>query len=323
MAARIPEPQASSAGTLADAAAPAHNDMKTVEITYRYRAGDVFTHTRPADPGAACERLDEGNRSFAALLDGLNEGSGTVGRVISVDPRDFGTSADEQQTPVQQPYAAVLGCSDARVPVELIFNEGPNDLFVVRVAGNGLGPEVLGSLKYAAEHLSSSMRLVVVLGHSGCGAVTSAVDVFLSPARYLPLATDHALRAILDRLLIQVQASATRLQAAFGSDVTRLPGYREALIESSILLNAALSAYSVQESLGGDAANGLQARYGTYVISTRRIWAPRAGSTDCDGLAQPPKDAAGFAALAEAILRSQRLRELLSHGEPLQHAGAA
>lgn len=290
--------------------------MKTVEITYRYRAGDVFTGVLPGDAEAACQRLDEGNRSFAALLDGLAEGSGTVGRVISVDPRDFGTSAGEQQTPVQHPYAAVLGCSDARVPVELIFNEGPNDLFVVRVAGNGLGSEVLGSLKYASQHLSASMKLVVVLGHSGCGAVTAAVDVFLDPNSYLSLTTDHALRAILDRLLIVVHASATKLQAAFGTDATRLPGYREALIETSILLNAAVTAYTLQESLGGRAAASLQARYGTYVISTRRIWAPRAGSTDCDGLARPPTDAGAFVDLAEAILRSQRLRELLYQGEP-------
>ena len=66
-----------------------------------------------------------------------------------------------------RPFAAVLGCSDARVPIELIFNEGPNDLFVIRGAGNGLGSEVLGSLKYAVEHLGGSLKVVVVLGHSG------------------------------------------------------------------------------------------------------------------------------------------------------------
>ena len=59
----------------------------------------------------------------------------------------------------QRPFAAILGCSDARVPVELIFNEGPNDLFVIRVAGNGLGTEVLGSLKYAVENLGGSLSL--------------------------------------------------------------------------------------------------------------------------------------------------------------------
>src|SRR5207342_3649559 len=129
-----------------------------------------------------------------------------------VDPRDLGLASGSGAMPKQRPFAAILGCSDARVPVELIFNEGPNDLFVVRVAGNGLGSEVLGSLKYAVENLGGCLKLIVVLGHSGCGAVSAAVDVFLDPTRYLALATSHSLRNILDRLLVVVQASAKRMQ---------------------------------------------------------------------------------------------------------------
>ena len=109
-------------------------------------------------------------------------------RVIPVDPRDLGLAPNAPGAPRQRPYAAVLGCSDARVPIELIFNEGPNDLFVVRVAGNGLGSEVLGSLKYAVDHLGGSLKLIVVLGHSGCGAVSAAVDAFLDPKTYLSFA---------------------------------------------------------------------------------------------------------------------------------------
>ena len=290
--------------------------MKTVEITYRYHADKVAERGRPVDADAARARLDDGNRAFAALLDQLEVGRGTVRRVIAVDPRDFGGSTRDGVKPVQQPYAAVLGCSDARVPVELIFNEGPNDLFVVRVAGNGLGDEVLGSLRYAADHLGGSMKLVVVLGHSGCGAVSAAVDVFLDPASYLALAADHALRAILDRLLIVIHTSATKLRLSHGSEAMKLPGYREALIEAAIVLNAALTAYTVQHALTEDGhATGLRASYGTYVISTRRIWAPRAGSGECDGLASPPANADGFFDLAEAIVQSPRIRELLAGGQ--------
>ena len=137
----------------------------------------------------------------------------------------LGLSAGDPALPKQRPFAAILGCSDARVPVELIFNEGPNDLFVIRVAGNGLGPEVLGSLKYAVEHLSGSLKLIVVLGHSGCGALTAAVDVFLNPTDYLSLTTKHSLRNILDGLLVVVQASAKKIQEAFGPDVSHHPGY--------------------------------------------------------------------------------------------------
>jgi carbonic anhydrase len=74
----------------------------------------------------------------------------------------------------QHPYATILGCSDSRVPPELIFDAGLGELFVVRVAGNVLSPEVSGSLQYAGAHLNTS--LFVILGHTGCGAVKAALD---------------------------------------------------------------------------------------------------------------------------------------------------
>lgn len=74
----------------------------------------------------------------------------------------------------QQPYATVLGCSDSRVPPEVIFDAGPGELFVIRVAGNVLSPEVAGSMQYAGAHLKTP--LFVVLGHEGCGAVQAALE---------------------------------------------------------------------------------------------------------------------------------------------------
>jgi carbonic anhydrase len=73
----------------------------------------------------------------------------------------------------QQPYATILGCSDSRVPPELIFDSGIAELFVIRVAGNVLSPEIAGSLQYAGSHLDTP--LFVVLGHQGCGAVMAAL----------------------------------------------------------------------------------------------------------------------------------------------------
>ena len=169
--------------------------MRVVEITYRYGGSDTTARARPPDADAAVARLNEGSRAISALLDSPVEDRGTARRIIQVDPRDLGLEPGKARAPEQRPYAAVLGCSDARVPIELIFNEGPNDLFVVRVAGNGLGGEVLGSLSYAVDHLGGSLKLVVVLGHSGCGAVSAAVDVVLNPQTYLALAEKHALRA--------------------------------------------------------------------------------------------------------------------------------
>jgi carbonic anhydrase len=91
----------------------------------------------------------------------LTSESATSHRTIEVNLDDLGLQPGEQGIPRQRPFAAVLGCSDARVLIELIFNEGPNDLFVVRVAGNGLGTDVLGSLRCAIELLRDGLRLVV------------------------------------------------------------------------------------------------------------------------------------------------------------------
>jgi carbonic anhydrase len=81
----------------------------------------------------------------------------------------------------QQPYATILGCSDSRVPPELVFDAGFGELFVVRVAGNVLGPSILGTLQYAGAHLHT--QLFVVMGHEGCGAVSAALASRLRGAR--------------------------------------------------------------------------------------------------------------------------------------------
>ena len=170
-----------------------------LDIIYRYEARELPARAQPADSEAALHRLCNGHQAFAALFDSSSCEEDRT-QVVQLDPRDVGLASGNSKLLSQRPYAAVLGCADARVPIELIFNEGPNDLFVLRVAGNGLGPEVLGSLNYAVNSLGDSLRLIVVLGHSGCGAITKAVEVFLQPAKYLSLAKQHALRGILDHL---------------------------------------------------------------------------------------------------------------------------
>jgi len=286
--------------------------MKIIEITYRYDGTDATVRPRPTDSESARERLEEGSRSIGALLDSLTEGGGgTARRVIPVDPRDLGLAPNVPGTPRQRPYAAVLGCSDARVPIELIFNEGPNDLFVVRVAGNGLGSEVLGSLKYAVDHLGGSLKLIVVLGHSGCGAVSAAVDAFLNPKTYLSFAAQHSLRGILDRLLVVVNAAAMRMVATHGPEVVRRPGYRATLIEVAVVSNAALSAYTLQQQIGAADSHGIRAVYGVYLLEDRQVWAPRAGSRECAGLAYPPVDFAAFGDFGDQVLRTERIARLL------------
>src|SRR6476660_8591230 len=82
----------------------------------------------------------------------------------------------------QRPYATILGCSDSRVPPELLFDVGFGDLFVIRVAGNVLGPSIVGTLQYAGTHLHTP--LFVVLGHEGCGAVAAAISERFHEARH-------------------------------------------------------------------------------------------------------------------------------------------
>src|SRR5438045_4560612 len=99
----------------------------------------------------------------------------------------------------QQPFAIVLGCSDSRVPAEIVFDQGLGDLFVIRVAGNIVAPSQVGSVEFAAARYGT--RLVVVLGHSECGAILATLEELQQP-------TSHSrnLRAIVDRVRPSVEA---------------------------------------------------------------------------------------------------------------------
>jgi carbonic anhydrase len=283
--------------------------MARVEIVYRLADGEPGTHERPHDSEEARRHLNDGNRAFASLF---TSGDADVRREIDVDPRDFGWLASGDAPLRQAPFAAVLGCADARVPVELIFNKGPNDLFVVRVAGNTLGDDVLGSLKYAVEHLRQSLKLIVVLGHSGCGAVTAAVDVFLDPARYLSLASAHSIRMLIDRLQVAVHVAALGLDQELGSAVRGHPHYREMLIETTVLMNAAVAAHTLRQSINLIEGADVGTAYGVYVLSDRLVWAPRGGSDEVLGVTPPPDHAQGFVDLAKAALHSKRMTDLLA-----------
>src|SRR5207249_5492994 len=100
----------------------------------------------------------------------------------------------------QRPFAIVLGCSDARVPAELVFDQGLGDLFVIRVAGNIVAPSQVGSVEFAASHFGT--RLVVVLGHSQCGAILATLEELQQPSER----QSRNLRAIVDRIRPSVEA---------------------------------------------------------------------------------------------------------------------
>ena len=135
----------------------------------------------------ALERLGAGNRRFVS------------GEGIRDD--DPSRSRHAELAEHQEPFAIVLGCADSRVPPEIVFDQGLGDLFVIRVAGNVVEPSQLGSIEFAATHLGA--RLVVVLGHSRCGAVMATIEQLQrkgdNPSR--------GLRAIIDRIRPAVEES--------------------------------------------------------------------------------------------------------------------
>lgn len=137
------------------------------------------------DASQALQRLRAGNQRFAASL----------GRdaILHVNPQRL-TLPDSHQ-----PFAIVLGCSDARVPAEIVFDQGLGDLFVIRVAGNIVAPSQVGSVEFAASRFGT--RLVVVLGHSQCGAIDATLEELQRPAGM----QSRNLQSIVDRVRPSVE----------------------------------------------------------------------------------------------------------------------
>jgi carbonic anhydrase len=128
---------------------------------------------------AALEELREGNRRFVG--DRRRDDGHTAARLRALAQH-------------QEPFAIILGCSDARVPAEIIFDQGLGDLFVIRVAGNIVAPSQVGSVEFAAEAFGT--RLVVVLGHSNCGAIHATLQQLARPWRE----QSRNLKSIVDRI---------------------------------------------------------------------------------------------------------------------------
>jgi carbonic anhydrase len=266
-----------------------------IEIIYRYDPQHPATSRLPATAAEAIERLVEGNRRLSGLVEADERAGGSQTRTVHFD-LDLG-SGESPGGPEQRPFGVVLGCADARVPVEMVFGQGVNDLFVVRVAGNVIGSECLGSIDYAVHHFTESIKVVGVLGHSSCGAVSAAVDAFLRPGVYLELAGSYPLRSIVDRILVAVRAASQALEERHGRDVAERPGYRRALVETSVAVNAAFAAYSLVEELPTSSRGEVRVVCGVYDLATRRV---RPGDADVIGLADPPAGLEEFRAFVAA-----------------------
>ncbi len=147
----------------------------------------------------ALARLVDGNNRFVADLN--------AGDSESASARRYRLVAE------QRPIAIVIGCSDARVPAEIIFDQGLGELFVIRVAGNVIAPSQIGSVEFAAERFGSP--LVVVLGHTHCGAVEATLEELARPSEQ----RSPNLRAIVDRIRPAVE---TLLETEMRDDAARL-----------------------------------------------------------------------------------------------------
>jgi len=155
----------------------------------------------------ALARLKEGNRRFVSDISGKEAVTDQTRR--------------NELVASQEPFAIILGCSDSRVPAEIVFDQGLGDLFVIRVAGNIVAPSQIGSIEFAAERFGT--RLVVVLGHSSCGAVLATVEELERPDE----TRSPNLRSIVDRIRPSVE---TLMETELRHD-------HEALVEHAIRAN--------------------------------------------------------------------------------------
>lgn len=162
----------------------------------------------------ALERLREGNCRFVADLEGRGTGRTNRGALPAA----------------QEPFAIILGCSDSRVPAEIVFDQGLGDLFVIRVAGNIVAPSQVGSVEFAADRFGT--RLVVVLGHSMCGAILATLEELEQPSEH----RSPNLRSIVDRVRPSVE----------GLLETDLRRDRDALIRHAVRANIRASADHLQ-----------------------------------------------------------------------------
>ncbi len=253
-----------------------------MDIIYRYDTYKPITPRQLEDAAAAIEILERGHDRYVTIVTQLHRemlGEHPAGQVvIPSDPLSLGLPLWAGAPPVQVPFALVLGCSDARAPIEQIFDQSPNDLFVIRVAGNVLGVECLGSIDYAVNQLGASLKLLVVLGHSSCGAVTAAVELVPGAREYASIALTHALRSLVDRIQVAVRGAATALERVAGAAAGRHPAYREALVETAIYLNAAITAYDVRREVDRLDVPAVRVVYGVFDLVQQRVRARPAGA---------------------------------------------
>jgi carbonic anhydrase len=178
--------------------------------------------------------LQEGNRRFVSETSNRDAIAGRARRL------ELASS--------QAPFATILGCSDSRVPVEIVFDQGLGDLFVIRVAGNIIAPSLIGSVEFAAEQFGT--RLVVILGHTQCGAIQGTLEQLQRPVEN----QSRNLRSIVDLIRPSVE----------GLLATKLARDRPALIREAVRANIRASVKQLRH--GSDVIEQLIQTAGLTVV---------------------------------------------------------
>jgi len=268
------------------------------EIVFQHDPSNQDKRERPTDAEQARTRLAQGNARFSSLW---GEESSASQRLVIPSNLKGVLEGEAGIAPEHHPFAAVLSCSDARVPTELLFFEPLNELFVVRLAGNVVGNESVGSLNYAAQHLGGSVKLMVVLGHTGCGAVNAAVDAYLDPSTTPEMTKTLGLRSVVEHVFVAVRTSAKALEGTQHPVTDDDATYRARLAGVSVVINAALSAMTLQQVLGTSIPSDCGVVFGVYDLATRRVLAP-----DDTGLANPPSTLEELEKLAVQVAEMDR-----------------
>ncbi len=329
----------------------AKHDPNLVEFTYCFERIDHDTAETSAPTKAkrfslsgaesAARHLWQQNGRFAQFMyecslprDQPCAGTGHVR--IPLVPREVGLVKKASGFPEQEPFAAVVGCVDARAPVELLFAQGFDDLYITRIAGNTLGADCAGSLHYAVHSFAAlagtpaadlskkPLRLIVALGHSDCGAVTAAVNTFLDPAELPKLEGQYLPDGSVGGLLAKIHhpAVAMALEAlpvgSLGSGPHATQLHLAALIDLSVYLNAAWTAHEtvkiIQQYEWEDPKLAVEARYGVFdprdcyvragsenYLATDGSGRPLPPACVEDALRPPPADLKALKALAAAL----------------------
>ena len=182
----------------------------------------------------ALQRLRDGNRRFVSNVRSHDSLAGEARRI--------------EVAAGQEPFAIILGCSDSRVPAEIVFDQGLGDLFVIRVAGNIVAPSQIGSVEFAAERYGT--RLVIVLGHSQCGAILATIDELKRPTTN----QSRNLHSIVDRVRPSVEP-------LLRTEHQRDP---DALVRDAVRANVCLSASHLRR--GSDILEQLIEKDGLVVV---------------------------------------------------------